>query len=565
MSHLQDPAGAEVSRPDPLGSAATFCHAFQQTAADHATETALREPDGGESLTWAEYAARVRAIATGLAGLGLQRGETVGLMMVNRPEFHLLDAAVMHLGGIPFSIYNTSTAPQIREVLANARARVVLCEEQFLGRLREATREGTVEHLVVADRDRCPGATTLRHVQQLPPPAGFDFDERWQAVTPEDLLTVIYTSGTTGPPKGVELTHANLLCELRALDAVFPLPREGGDVVSYLPMAHVAERMLSHYMPMLLGWRTTTCPDPAGVLGVVAQVHPSWLFAVPRIWEKLKAAIEPPADEDAAIALRQRLGLDRLEAALVGAAPVGRDVLEFFHGIGIPIREMWGMTETSVICTANTPEHTRLGSVGRPLPGTEVTIAADREILVRGPLVMRGYRDDPVRTAEAIDADGWLHTGDLGSFDADGFLSIVGRKKELMISSGGKNMSPSNIEAAIKAHSPLLAQVVAIGDRRPYVTALITIDAVAAAAFAAAHGLADHAPADLIAAPAFASELAAAVERGNAVLSRVEQIKCYHVLPDDWQASSDELTPTMKLKRAAIAEKYADVIERLYA
>jgi long-chain acyl-CoA synthetase len=332
------------------------------------------------------------------------------------------------------------------------------------------------------------------------------------------------------------------------------------------------------------------------------------LGAVPRIWEKLKAALEagfaaepdqqrrvalaralalalevvrceqageavPPerrrarerADAEVFAGVRERLGLDRVEYLISGAAPIAAEVLEFFAALGLPICEVWGMSEASLIATINPRDKIRIGTVGTALPGIELSLAADGELLVRGPTIMRGYRGDPRRTAEAIDAEGWLHSGDIAEIDADGYVTIVDRKKELIINAGGKNMSPSNIENRLKAACPLIGSAVAIGDRRPYNTALIVLDPMAAAAFAAAHGLPASSSSALAEHPAVRAEVLAGVERANASLSRVEQIKRHKVLSEEWQPGGDELTPTMKLRRRPIAEKYAAEIDEMYA
>jgi long-subunit acyl-CoA synthetase (AMP-forming) len=360
---------------------------------------------------------------------------------------------------------------------------------------------------------------------------------------------------------------------------------------------------------MVHGLTLTCVRDPREVMAVVAKLRPSPVFgAVPRVWEKTKAALEAAIDADtdkgrraavrAAIetglrrvraeqageevdaalvdavtaadasvfaGLRERLGLDHASFFVSGAAPIPVEVLEFFAAIGIPICELWGMSETSCVATCNPRERIRIGTVGPALPGTELRLAADGELLVRGPLVMRGYRGDPVRTREAVDEDGWLHTGDIGEIDEDGYLRIVDRKKELIINAAGKNMSPANIEARVKAASPLIGQAVAIGDRRPFNVALVTLDPDAATAFAARHGLPDSSPAALAGEAAVAEEIAAAMGRANERLSRAEQIKRWTVLATEWEPGGVELTPTMKLKRRPVAERYAAEIDALYA
>jgi len=584
-----------------------MCEAFQITASERREQVALRTIGGGVSITYGEYSDRVRRLAAGFHALGVRRGDTVGFMLSNRPEFHLLDCAAMHLGATPFSVYNTSSPEQIAYLLGDAANRVFVVEAAFFERAREAMRQaGAVEHVVLLDAT-ADGTIPMADLERADPADGFEFEATWQAVQPGDILTLIYTSGTTGPPKGVQLTHANELAENRGIDQV-ATPRTGGSVVSFLPHAHIADRGLSHYGPMVWGNTVTCCPELTQVFAAVADCHPTFFGSVPRLWEKLKAALEAGigaepdaakrratldaielglrkvraeqagelvpdellaaygrAEEQVFSKIRARLGLERCEWYMIGAAPAPLEVLEFFAAIGIPICEVWGMSELASIATLVPPDNVRLGTVGPPIPGVEVRLADDGEVLVRGETVMAGYRNQPQKTAETIDSDGWLHTGDIGQFDDHGFLKIVDRKKELIINAAGKNMSPANIEAQLKQGSPLIGQAIAIGDKRPYNVALIVLDPDASAAFASEHGLPDAAPEAMASQAAVQAEVANGLERANSHLSRVEQIKRFKILPCDWPPAGDELTPTMKLKRKPIHEKYAREIEELYA
>jgi long-chain acyl-CoA synthetase len=578
---LSTAAATRTERPAGL-DASTVAEAFQKTAQAHPERCALRLKDDSFSMTWGEYADKVRRTAAGLAGLGLGRGGTMGIMLTNRPEFHWFDAAALHLGATPFSIYNTYAPEQIRYQVEDAGARIVVTEKAF------ADRFDGVEHLIVVDDD----GDVERHA-----PDGFDFEAAWQAVEPDDILTLIYTSGTTGPPKGVQLTHSNLIEAVNGFNEVIAFP-DDGRVVSWLPMAHIAERACSHYLPMMLGFTTTCCPDPRQVVAYLPEVRPTWFFAVPRIWEKLKAAIEAgvaaeqdeakkqatewalrvgrkkvqleqagepvpeelaqehaKADELVLSKIRARLGLDQVESVNVGAAPTPQEVIEFFHAIGVPLAELWGMSETTGYGACNPPERIKIGTVGPPSPRIEIKLAdEDGEVLIRGPVVMKGYRNQPEKSDEALDAEGWLHTGDVGEFDEDGYLKIVDRKKELIINAAGKNMSPANIEAKVKASSPLIGQAIAIGDGKPYNVALITLDPDVAPGFVEQHGR-----------DAVEAEVQRGVDGANEQLARVEQIKKFKLLDADWQPGGDELTPTMKLKRKPIHEKYAEEIRALYA
>jgi long-chain acyl-CoA synthetase len=581
----------------------TLCEAFQRTAAVDAEAVALRTPGGVVEITWGEYAARVRRIAAGLAGLGVGRGDTVGLMMANRPEFHLCDTAVIHLGATPFSVYNTSPANQIADLFDNAGNRVVFCEAVFVDRVRAAG--GKVDHVVCVDGAQADAISLAELEAQGEEGSGsFDFEATWRAVQPDDVLTLIYTSGTTGPPKGVQTTHANMVAELEAMSSVLPVGRDDR-VVSYLPSAHVVDRWSCHYQQMAFGLEVTSVADPSGVVASLTGVRPTIWIAVPRVWEKLKAGLDAridtdtdpdrrqalrgaidiglrkvraeqasingtgPGPDDQLLAdhhraddlvlagVRRQIGLDQVRLAGSGAAPIALDVLEFFGAIGLPICEAWGMSETSCVGIINPPGRTKLGTVGLALPGLEVALAPDSELLCRGPLVMAGYRNEPAKTTEAIDADGWLQTGDIATIDDEGYIRIVDRKKELIINAAGKNMSPANIEGKLKSASPLIGQAVAIGDRRPYNVALIVLDPDGCAAYAAAHGSLPDADGVLAA-------VRSAVAHANTQLSRVEQIKAFHIIEEEWTPGGDELTPTMKLKRKPIAHKYATQIDTLY-
>jgi long-chain acyl-CoA synthetase len=573
-----DPSGPiAIAAAEPLGQpeattsaddAATFCDVFQTTAARFPDVVALRTMGGALEITWREYAERVRRLAAGLARSGVRRGDTVALMLTNRPEAYLVDTAAMHLGAVPFSIYNTSSVEQVEYLLRHANARVLITEAQF------------AERALAARPPACRGFSVDGPVGDLQPLSELDqtdfeeaeFEALWQSVASDDLLTLVYTSGTTGPPKGVELTHSSMLADWSLVQAVVPT-RQCGRLLSYLPMAHLADRLCTHYAALLSGSTVTFVADARDLSAAMVEVRPTMFGMVPRGWEKLRGALLPavaPSAEggvDPALAerIRAQIGLDQVELLLSGAAPIAPEILEFFLGLGLEILEMWGMTETNAVATITPPGSHRVGSVGPPLPGIEIAQADDGELLVRGPTVMRGYRNDPQATAETLDADGWIHTGDIGVIDPDGYITIVDRKKELIISAGGKNMSPANIENAIKAACPLVGSAAAIGDGRPYNTALIVLDPDAAAAYAAAHAIDASTVVELASHPALATEIRAGIDRANRKLSRVEQIKKHTILPLAWEPSGDELTPTMKLKRKPIAAKYAAEIEAMYA
>ncbi len=539
-----------------MSATRSLCEAFQATAAARGDAVALRMADGSLELSWPEYRERVRALAGGLAALGVAAGDTVALMTTNRPEFAICDTAVLHLGATPFSVYATSSPEQVNHVFRNAGNRVVICESIFLAQIQGGA-DGTAVDTIICIGDAPEGTLALSEVAAAAAPEGFDFDASWRAVGPDDVATLIYTSGTTGPPKGVELTHANLLAQIEITQDVLPLYPDDRSI-SYLPLAHIADRWGNHYSQLVIGQTVTFVQDPRAVVAALPAIRPTVWGAVPRIWEKLKAALEargltdPAAlPEPARVAVLEQLGLDQVRQCVSGAAPIPAEVLEYFVALGLRISEVWGMSELSCCVTANPLDDIRIGTVGKALPGLEIRLAADDEVLVRGATVMRGYRGQPEKTAETIDVDGWLATGDVGRLDADGFLTIIDRKKELIINSAGKNMSPAHIEGVLKASSPLIGQAVCIGDNRPYNVALLVLDPDVAAGRLASD-------------PAVAAEVAAAVAAANDRLSRVEQIKRYRLLDEEWVAGGEELTPTMKLKRRPIGEKYADQIEALY-
>jgi long-subunit acyl-CoA synthetase (AMP-forming) len=584
--------------------APTLGEALRRTASNHPDVVAVRAADDSVSLTWSELLRRVEDVAGGLAKLGVAPGDTVAIMLGNRPEFHIVDLAAATLGATPFSIYLTYPPGDVAYLISDAGAKVAIGEQAYLGPLEQArTRVPDLDHLIVVDGESTTDSTLSLAALEASNP---DYKPSDDTVGPDDLATLIYTSGTTGPPKGVQLSHRNVLAAARAVEAVIPFG-PGSRVISWLPAAHIAERMAHHYIPVIYAGTVTCCPDPREVVSYLPQVRPTWFFAVPRIWEKLKAGLEamqaaqpeeqrrpvqdalnasielvrlrqrgepvPPeleaqvtqADEQMFSKLRVMLGLDQAIGVNVGAAPTPVEVLEFFHAVGIELAELWGMSETCGAGTCNRPGQVRIGTVGPASPGVELKLAPDGELLVRGECVMLGYRNAPEKTGEALDPDGWLHTGDVGLLDEDGFLTIVDRKKELIINAAGKNMSPANIEARLKTADPLIAQAVCIGDNRPYNTALIVLDADFAPQWAAQRGIEATALAHLAQNPAITNAVDAAIAAANQHLARVEQIKKFTIVAGDWLPGGDELTPTMKLKRRPISAKYAAEIDAMYA
>jgi len=572
----------------------TLAAAFRATSARvPADRIALRSHDGTLAITWRQYAQWTAAVAAGLAGLardGLTRPGTVGLLLPNVPFFHVVDAAAGQLGLTTCSLYPTLPPHEARFIVDDADCRVLVTCAANLGLAQHLAAEcrGLTRVLVVDARagELPAGVSTVPGLTEEERDAAPALDRVAARLTPEDTLSLVYTSGTTGPPKGVQITNRNVLAVARGFFERLPLP-DGCRLVSYLPMAHVAERAASHWMPMVLGASVTCCPDQRLLAQVLPSCRPQWFFGVPRVWEKLQAAIRegvaaappamravieealslgevitaareggapPPAQALARYEIlsgqvlkpvRELAGLDDLVAAHSGAAPVARRVLAFFHALGVPVGQIWGMTELGAAACVSVPGRVRLDTVGPPLDGVEVTIAGDGEVLVRGDLVMAGYRNRPEETAATVDPQGWLHSGDLGERRPDGELVIVGRAKEILINSYGKNMSPAKIEAVIKAEVPLISQVCCVGEGRPYNVALATLDQAAT--------------------PELLTAVVAGVRAANERLASVERVRRIHVLPDDWSPGSEEVTPSLKLRRAVITKKYQDEIEALYS
>ena len=532
-------------------TATTVGELFLAAVAEYEHEPALRTPDDAVSWTWGEYGRQAAAAAGALTGLGVGHGSVVACWLTNRPEFHAADIGAALLGAASFSIYQTYTVEQAAHVLWDAGSRVLITEAAFVERALAVRASGatTLETIICVGEEH-EGTESWEELLRRAGD-GEDLHELAGGPQADDLLTIIYTSGTTGPPKGVELTHRNVLAQLEATSAGLGLT-DRMRVISYLPMAHIAERLVTNYLPIAHGWQVTTCADARSIVALLREVRPEVFFSPPRIWEKTRASTIARLGEDAdgPTALRA-LGLDEVRVAITGAAPCPAEVVEFWDRLGLALCEVYGMSETTGVATVNPPAAVRPGTVGVALPGVELALADTGEVLMRGPVIMRRYRNRPGATAEAIDADGWMHSGDVGTLDDDGYLRIVDRIKELIISSAGKNMSSANIEATIKTSGSLIGNVCAIGDRRPYNVALLTLDPDAANGRRADD-------------PEVLAEVDAQIARANARLARVEQIKRFTVLPQDWVPDGDELTPTSKLKRRAIAAKYANEIEGMY-
>jgi long-chain acyl-CoA synthetase len=595
----------------------TLCDQLRVTAERSADEPAFSQagPDGPETLSWAQAREQVLRLAAGFVALGLQPGERVALMLPNRTEHVLADLGAVHAGAVPVTFYATLAADQVGFVASDCGARIAVLDgaaelarwQPVLGRLP------ALNKIIVRDSAACPPGDLYISWHDFAALGSERYAADWNAVagrqaaiTPDDPVTLLYTSGTTGDPKGVLLTHRNVLYEVAAAEAMGNV-QPGVRWVSYLPLAHIAERMFSIYLPLTTAGHVNFCPDPATLIQVVGRVKPTAFFGVPRVWEKVQAGIQAllaaeqdearraavqqamdigrryvescqfghstpaalelafrQADEQVLAPIRSMLGLGEATVVSSAAAPLPPEVAAFFAGLGLKILDIYGMTETTGAFTSNTAAEFKVATVGRAFPGMEVRIADDGEILVRGPLVTPGYLNRPEQTADLIDAEGWLHTGDIGSLDEDGFLSVVDRKKELIITAGGENVAPAAIENLLVAH-PLVGQALAFGDRRPYVVALLTLDGDVAPAWAKARGIEAGSLAGLAANPVVLAAVGEAVAAANERLARVQQVKRWRLLPVEWTAESEELTPTLKLKRRVVHAKYADDIDTLYA
>ncbi|MFE9220663.1 AMP-dependent synthetase/ligase [Streptomyces lavendulae] len=584
-----------------------------RNAAEHGELPALswREGDAADwrTLTWSEVRHEVAVLAAGYAALGVERGEHVLMMMGNRPEHWLSDLALVHLGAVPVTVYGTSAPEQIAHIARHSRARLAVVEgARELARWEPLLQDPEVPlgRLVVAEAAEAGPHRTYASVRSdgVRLHRADAFEKGWRESRPEDPLTVVYTSGTTGDPKGVRLTHRNILLQSVRLDRHTDLP-EHAEHLCYLPFAHIAERILGIYLPLLRAAHVRLVADPTAVAAVVRERHPVQFFGVPRVWEKLAAAVkaviaglpeeqqraiegagalartraghrergeEVPAALEASYAeakervldpLLRRAGLDRLEWTASATAPMPIDVVRFWAGWGITIMDAWGLTETSGVCTVNSRDAFRLGSVGRPIEGLELRIAEDGEILTRGATVFDGYLRPDGTVESAHDAEGWFPTGDVGRLDEDGFLWLTDRKKELIITSTGKNVSPALVENTVKEH-PLIGQALVHGDGRSYLVALLVLDPELAPAWAAARGIGTASLAELAGHPAVLEETARAVAAANARLNRTEQIKRYRLLAEEWGPQTGELTPSLKLRRRVVREKYGLLIEELY-
>lgn len=597
----------------PAGS--TIVEIFWRNAARYGPRPALRRRsgDGWETMTWDGYAQAVRQVAAGLVKTGLESGDRVGILSGNRREWHLADLGILAGGGVTVPVYPTNSSSQVAYVLSHSACRFLFVEDldQLSKVLLRRDELPHLERVFVFDRGEGLDHDFVGDLDDLEALAAEELaehptvlEDRAHAIHVDDLATIVYTSGTTGRPKGVMLTHGNIGANIENITQVVPIGPDDR-FLSFLPLSHIAERTVSDFGEVLAGGETWFAESLASVQEDLEACRPTIFFAVPRVWEKFREGVREKveglswpgrllAERYLALAarkgrvtgsgpvltmteglrykaldvivgrtIRRELGLDKARFLVSGAAPVHPDLLRWFDGLGLPIAEVYGQTENCGASTVGPPGALRFGTVGRPLPGVELRIADDGEIMTRGANVTPGYYLDEAGTADLLDPEGWMYTGDLGALDADGYLTITGRKKDLIINASGKNISPQEIETRLR-YEPLISQAVVVGDRRPYLTALLTLDAEAVLEWAAHHGRSGTIEA-LSSDPDVLREVGESVDRVNLEHARVEGIKRWHVLPHDLTVVGGELTPTLKVKRQVVADKYAEVVEELYA
>ena len=596
---------------DAAVSGKTVCTIFGEAVKKHADLPALRWKRDGEwhSLDWKGYRTEVAAVALALRGLGFGPGQFGLIMARNVPEHVIADLGIVHAGGAAVSVYNTLAPEQVEYLANHSEATVAFAEDEaYLAKFLEIRKSTPkLRHLILIRGEAPEGVLSWdslvaegRAAYERDPGA---FEAASRAVGPEDTVGLIYTSGTTGPPKGVVYSHNNIVWTLESARRVLQLHNE--TLVSYLPLAHVAERFTSQWGSIYNGHEVYLCPDVTELLPYLLEARPTAFVGVPRVWEKLMAGInaglgaepdeakrqmaqgalaasiqayrlkrdgQPVPAELASVVeraqplftlLRSKIGLDRCHLAVTSTAPCRPEVHEFWAALGLPLYEVWGMSELTGPATSVPIDDHRAPSVGVPLPGVEARLGEDGELLIRGGNVMVGYYRDPEKTAEAIDSDGWVHSGDIAQLGPDGHYRIVDRKKELIITSSGKNISPANLEAVAKS-SPIIGQTVAIGDGHSFITVLVVLDPQVAPMWAKAHGIASSSMAELAEHPSTINEVRRALTVANTHLARIEQFKRFTILPAEWSPESEELTPTMKLKRRVIHTKYKDQIEAMY-
>ncbi len=593
----------------------TIVDALRATARRSPGAPALRSrvERGWHTMSYADYVQAVAEVTAGLAELGVEAGQHVGIFSNNRAEWHLADFGSLANGCVTVPVYQTSSPQQVAHILGDGEANVCFVENHELAaRILEVRDElPKLQRLVVFENDdrlddpfalgfaqlRAIGAARLQREPGL-------FEVRAGAVKPDSLATLVYTSGTTGPPKGAMISHASIMWTLKATVSLLHV-REGERLLSFLPLSHIAERMISDFASVAVGAETWFARSLSTIAEDLRDCRPTVFFAVPRVWEKLQEAVSARLSEthgvkrlladryvdlgakvvvdteftghaplweklpydalDVAVGskIRAALGVDQTHVMISAAAPIHPDLLRWFHSIGLPVIELYGQTETCGPTTCNPPDDNRIGTVGPPVPGVRVRIADDGEILVQGGNVCQGYFNDPAATAALIDAEGWMHSGDVGRLDNDGYLTVTGRKKDLIITAHGQNIAPQEIETDLRHHE-LVSEAVVVGEGRRYLTAVLTLDADALTAWAEAHRKVGDVE-TLASDPDLRAELDAFVQHVNSKRSRVEGVRKYHIAAHDFTIAAGEMTPTLKVKRNVVNERYRCEIDAMYA
>lgn len=595
-----------VAEPD-----ATIVHRFRKQVGAGRQRAALRHRPSGtgrwETISWAEYGSAVTDVAAGLVASGVAIGDRIAILASNRPSWHISDLGILTAGAVSVPIYPTSSSSQAAYVLADSGAHVCFVDdaEQLAKVVLHLDELSDLERVVMMEPnggfDRPGLVVTMAELCDVRDADRRSVDARIDSILADDLATLVYTSGTTGPPKGARLSHGNITWTIDSVDSLVHLS-PSDRWLSYLPLSHIAERLTSHFGQIAAGGETWFATSLSTVPDDLRACRPTIFMAVPRVWQKLHDSIMSTAqhapigvdrlldaaatsrsgpgqsrwsltslvrsaalsgfDNTIAPLIRRSLGLDRARLLVSSAAPIHPDLLRWFEGIGLPIAEVYGQTEDCGPATMNMPGSIRIGSVGRPIPGLDVSVADDGELLFRGGSVCDGYHRLPDASAQLIDDDGWMHSGDIGRIDDDGFVWITGRKKDIIINAAGQNVAPSEIESRLTME-PLIGQAVVVGDGRRYLTGLIALDVDAAATWARDHG--DFADlSDLSRDQRIRDEIGAAVERVNRLHAPVEQLKYWRLLPEPLSVENGELTPTMKVKRNVVSSRYADVIDAMY-
>ena len=607
----QEAVLAERAEIDAEVEGKTIVDYLDRNAERHGDQPAIHYKDGDwKTLTWREYRQAVHEAAAGFQDLGVGEGEFVAIMAGNRPEHVIADYAAIHSGATAVTIYSTLTAPQVQYIADNCKATVAVLENlEFMKRWEEIRSElpnlryvvlmSGAENYDTADWVLSWDDLLIRGKKRLAedPEA---VTRTAGALTPDTLATLIYTSGTTGTPKGVMISHRNVVWTAECLRRAANIDL-GPRMVSYLPLAHIAERLATHYLATYMAGQVWFCPNLASVLEYIQEARPTLFVGVPRVYEKFhsrltarfaethgvkKTLLDRALDANRKRVLaeqegksgpmmagaldsivlskvREQLGMDQVEIAITAAAPINPDLILFFQTLGIPLFELYGMSETTGPATTNVPGAFRLGSVGKAIPGVEVDLAEDDELLMRGGVITQGYYKLPADTAEAFDSEGWLHSGDLARIDEDGFVWIIGRKKEIIITAGGKNIAPAKLETILGNHA-LVSKVCMVGDGRKFLTMIVALDHEEAPAWAEANGLAYQDLATFSKLDEVKAEIERAIDEANDTVSSVEQVKKWIIVPDEWTPDSGEVTPSLKLKRKVVLDKYADEIESLY-